>query len=169
MRKYISVLLLVLFLFVSNGYYLYFKYLQHTIRQEIKYEIRRGIDETELTVITILKDEENEIYWTEKNTEFKYKGAMYDIVKTEVKNNKTIYYCINDVKEQQLFTHFTKQNSSQNRTLIELRKVISNKYFPESYSINNSVKEMVKHFATYQFIYKSIAIEILSPPPQIQH
>ena len=169
MRKYISVILLVLFLFVSNGYYLYFKYLQHNIRQEIKYEIRRGIDEAELAIITVSKGEENEIYWTEKNTEFKYKGAMYDIVKTEVKNNKTTYYCINDVKEQQLFTHFTKQNSTQNRILIELRKVISSKYFPEYYSITNSVKEMVNTFTTYQFIYKSIAIEILSPPPQIQH
>ena len=166
MRKYISFILLIIILFFSNGYYLYFKYLQHNIQLEIKHGIRKGLKEKDLSIIIVSLNNEKEIEWTKKNKEFRYKGMMYDIVKTKIKSNKKIYYCINDIKEKKLIANYTKHNRRRNKVLLKLKKILSNKYLPENYSINNKIGKANVYFAEYQFFYKSRFIGTLSPPPK---
>ncbi len=166
MRKYISFILLIIILFISNGYHLYFKYLQHNIQHEIKHKIKNGLNENELFVIVVSTNNEKEIEWTKKNKEFRYKGEMYDLVKIKIKNNKKIYYCINDVKEEHLIANFTKQNRRRNKILLRLKKLLNNKYFPKTYSVNNKILQANIYFTEYQFLYKSRFKEILSPPPK---
>ena len=89
MKRFISFILLFLFLFVSGGYYLYFRYLQRQIQQEVKTEIRKGLQEEELSVIVSPVHGSQDILWTKKDKEFRYKGSMYDVVRTEVRGQKT--------------------------------------------------------------------------------
>jgi hypothetical protein len=166
MRKYISLILLIIILFISNGYHLYFKYLQNNIQQEIKHKIRKGLKEKDLSIIVVSLNNEKEIEWIKKNKEFRYKGLMYDVVKTKIKINKKIYYCINDIKEKNLIANYTRHNRRRNKVLLKLKKVLSNKYLPENYSINNKIKKANVYFAEYKFFYKSRFMETLSPPPK---
>jgi len=167
MRKFTSLILLIIILFVSNGYYLYFKYLQHNIQQEIKQKIRKGLDEKDLEVIIVPFSNNKEIIWTKKNKEFKYKGAMYDIVKTKIKNGKSYYFCINDIREKQLITSFINNNNRRrNKTLIVIKKVLSNKYFFEKFSLKIIINKLDIYFSEYQQIYKSQTVDVLSPPPK---
>ncbi len=165
-KKYISLILLIIILFLSNGYQLYFRYLQHNIRQEIKHEIKNGLNENELSIIVVSDNDEKEIEWTKKNKEFRYKGEMYDIVKTKINGNKKIYYCINDVKEEHLIANFTKHNRRRNKILLRIKKLLSNKYLPKNNSENNKILQANIYFAEYQFLYKSRFKETLSPPPK---
>ncbi|NPA44194.1 MAG: hypothetical protein GXO49_01535, partial [Chlorobi bacterium] len=100
MKKSISLILLIVILLVSNGYYLYFKYLQNNIQKEMKQVVKSGLSEKDFSVIVVSEENEKEIIWIKKNKEFRYKGFMYDIVKTKQLNNKKYYYCINDIKEK---------------------------------------------------------------------
>ncbi|MCF6185235.1 MAG: hypothetical protein L3J56_11575 [Bacteroidales bacterium] len=166
MKKYISFILLIIIVFVSNESYLYFKYLQHNIHQEIKQEIRKGLDEKDLTLIIVSSGNEKEIIWTKKNKEFKYKGLMYDIVKTKIKNKKNYYYCINDIKEKQLITSFSKNNRRRKRTLLKIKKVLNNKYFFEKYSFKTTISKSDIYFCERQQFYNSQTLEVISPPPK---
>ncbi len=164
MRKHFSYILLIIVLFFSIGYHLYFKYLQINIQQNIKLEIRKGIDEKDLSIIVVTSENEKEIEWIKKGKEFRYKGSMYDVVKTETLSNKKIYYCIDDIKERNLITNYTKQNRKNNKTLLLLKKILSNKYFPENYLFNKSTVVKNISFSKYQSLYKS-RFDPPSPPP----
>ncbi|NOZ35224.1 MAG: hypothetical protein GXO80_07995 [Chlorobi bacterium] len=166
MKKYTSLILLIIILFVSNEYYLYFKYLQYNIHQEVKQEIKKGLDEKDLTLIIVPFNNEKEIIWTKKNKEFKYKGSMYDIVKTKIKNKKNYYYCINDIKEKQLITSFSKNNRRRKRTLYKIKQVLNNKYFFEKFSFQAAISKSDIYFCEHQQFYNSQTIEVLSPPPK---
>jgi hypothetical protein len=166
MKKYISLILLITILFVSNGYYLYFKHLQHKIKEEIKHEIKNKLSDNELSVVIISSENKKQISWKEKDKEFSYNGEMYDIVKTKTLNNKTYYYCIKDTKEKNLIANYTRHNRRRNKTLLKLRKVLSNKYFPEKFIINTKTNNADIYFTDYQQNYTSVYLETLSPPPK---
>jgi len=167
MRRYISFILLVVIVFVSTGYHIYFKYLQNNIRKEIKHEIRKGLDKKDLSLIIISSKNKKYLTWIEENKEFNYKGAMYDVVKIETKNSKTYYYCINDIKENDLIVNYTRHNRRRSKTILKLRKVLTNKYFPEKYSISIPFSKADVYYSDNLQIYISIYIETFSPPPQV--
>jgi predicted transcriptional regulator len=145
---------------------LYFKYLQHNIQQEINNEIKEGLNEKDLSVVIIPLKDENKITWTKKNKEFKYKGLMYDVVKTKIKNGKKYYYCINDVKEKKLITSFFRNNRRKNKSLLKLKKILSKKYLSNKFSKRISIKNTNLYLFENQEFYKSKILEVLSPPPE---
>ena len=167
MKKYTSFILLIIILFVSSGYQLYFKYLQYIIQQEVKQEIRKGLSEKDLSLIIVSSKNEKEINWIKKDKEFRYKGFLFDIVKTKTKGSKKYYYCINDLKEKSLIAIYTRHNRRRNKVLLSLRKILSNKYFPGNLSVNLKIVKADVYFGTYQQNYHSIYLETLSPPPKV--
>lgn len=158
--------MLIIIVSLSNGYYLYYKYLQHNIQQEIKNEINEGLNERDLSVVIISLKDENKIIWTKKNKEFKYKGLMYDVVKTTTKNGKKYYYCINDVKEKKLITSFFRNNRRKNKFLFKLKKNLSKKYLSKKFSTKISIKNTNVFVFENQEFYKSKILDVLSPPPE---
>ncbi len=91
MRKFISFILLIIFLFISDGYYIFFEYLRYNLHQEIKHDIKNGLEEKQLSLIVVPFNVEKEIFWIKKNKEFRYRGAMYDVVRIEIKGRKKHY------------------------------------------------------------------------------
>ncbi len=167
MKKYIPFILLIIILFISNGYHLYFKYLQKNIQYEIKQEIKNGLSEKDFKIIVVSADNAKEIIWIKKNKEFRFKGFMYDIVKTKQLNNKKYYYCINDIKEKNLIANYIRNNRRRNKKIFSLQKILSNKYFPEKFSVNLKVNKADIYYAEYKQLWTSIYLEILSPPPKV--
>jgi hypothetical protein len=166
MKRFISFILLFLFLFVSGGYYLYFRYLQRQIQQEVKTEIRKGLQEEELSLIVIPANGSQDILWTKKDKEFRYKGSMYDVVRTEVRGQKIYYYCLNDVKEKQLIARYQRTNRRKAKTLLNLKRVMGNKYFAETVSLKINLCQTGILLPEYQKQYNSIIPETNSPPPE---
>lgn len=87
-----------------GGFHLVFKLKQHRIRSEIKRAIKLGLPESDLVDIVITESNEDELDWIEGH-EFRYRGTMYDIVRTECTDTATVYHCINDDQETLLFAN----------------------------------------------------------------
>jgi len=145
---------------------MYFKYLQKNIHNEIKQEIRKGLNEKELSLIIVSVNNDRDIFWIKKGKEFRYKGAMYDIVKTKIKGRKKYYYCINDLKEKQLITSLLK-NNRRNKTIVKLMKSLSHDYLPENYSLQAAVYSTDFCFTQSTQFYSTRIIDVASPPPRI--
>ncbi len=153
-------------LFVSNGYYLYFKYLQYNIQHIIQQEIKKGMNEKELSLIIVSVKNKKEIFWIKKNKEFKYKDKMYDVVKIKILNKQKYFYCINDIKEKHLITIFSENNKRKNNLVLKLSKILNNKYFPKTYFVNIHFNPIEVRFTENNLFYKSKIIDIISPPPK---
>ena len=165
-KKVISLILLFFILFVSNGYFLYFKYLQYSIRQEVREEIKNGLKGKDLPLIIVSPAKGEEIVWTEKGKEFKYKGSMYDIAKTQIKNGKKYYYCINDVKEKNLISNFLTGNKKTRRHFLLFQKVLNNKYLAGDISTQTVPVKYLLNFPRLKTFYYSVIIGNIYHPPQ---
>ncbi len=167
MKKYSSLLLLAIFLTVSNGSYLYFIYLQNSIHREIKNEIKNNLHEKDLSVIVISSDNEKKVHWLRKDKEFIFEGFLYDIVKTELKDGKKYYYCINDIREKQLIARFTKQRRRKDKILLKVKRVMRSKYFSERFCYNLKFIQSKILYTDINNTYRSMIFDISSPPPKV--
>jgi len=162
LKRFISFILLFVFIYNIGGYYIWFKLEQYNIQSEIRNDSHKKA----LTLISIPLNDKSCITWTEENKEFIYHGEMYDIVKTKIINNVKYYYCINDKKEKQLITDFIKKDSLQKKSENILQKVINNKYQTQPLKLifyNQSIK---LHFCMISSNYISNINDIHSPPPK---
>ena len=91
--------------------YIYFKQRQYVIKKSVKRQIKRGVSEKDLVLLKIplwLENTENEQFERIHSKEFRYKGEMYDIVRSENHGRETWYYCIWDKEETALFAQLNE-------------------------------------------------------------
>ena len=166
MRKYIALLIVSVFLFNTGGYYLYFSILQYNAQQEIAQEIRKGLQEKDLTLIMLPLNHQEDISWIKHSKEFRYKGEMYDVVKIKVLNHTKMYYCLNDSKEKQLIAGFHKTHNTRKDAEKRLKRGFTYNFCFQPYSLAENTRAIVVPFATIQILYTPGAIDIHSPPPK---
>jgi len=86
---------------------------------EVKQRIKRSVPAQELVLIRVTGESASALEWI-KSFEFRYRGNLYDIVRTGQAGDTTFYYCINDVQEERLFAgldgHVRRQMESDGRT-----------------------------------------------------
>jgi hypothetical protein len=56
----------------------------------------------------IVAEENDSFRWEEEGKEFYQDGQLYDVVKSVTTGGKTVLYCINDKKEEELIRAFSK-------------------------------------------------------------
>lgn len=166
LRKYLSAIILMFFLFNIVGYYLWFSYVKNNIQKEIRQEIRKGLEDKDLTLITIPIDDESGLCWIKPGKEFTYHGEMFDVVKIKISNNKKYIYCINDTKEKKLIADFSKNNESSGP---KARKSPAN--FHYIFVIQSESLHLILEFSNLNYCIKSFDIasaikEITIPPPK---
>ncbi|MCD6201579.1 MAG: hypothetical protein J7K46_07215 [Bacteroidales bacterium] len=166
MKKLVSCTVLILFLFMNGGYYLYFMIRQFNLRQEIKRESQEYIDKEDLSLIVVPVKEEGKLNWIRKNMEFRYHGEMYDVVRSEIHGGKKYFYCIKDIQEQHLITKLNSVQKKQNKKIWKLRRMVSFKYFPAKYALNNRFNAFDILFSECNLNYCSIFREVATPPPR---
>ncbi len=172
MKKAVPLFLLCIFLFNTVGYYIAFKAIQYEVKNEIKSEIRSGIKTDELIILTIKKNDLAAIQWEESGTEMRYKGEMYDIVKSIKAKAAIVYYCINDTKEESLFINLDNHINTHvaaNKPLKNSKKLIDNVvklYFTCLHGLEPNIVEPQHKFLDENLIFTSSTIEKNSPPPQ---
>jgi len=56
-------------------------------------------------------DNASNITWLEKNEDFEFYGEQFDIVSVAQINNKTVFYCIKETKEQELMDQYSRSDN----------------------------------------------------------
>ena len=144
---------------------MWFSIVKNNIQKEIRQEIRRGLSEKDLTIITVPVNDESGICWIKPGKEFTCGGKMYDVVKIKISGNSKTYYCIDDIKEKKLIAGFSKMNESNQKA----RKLLVTFQFifvfqPESFF---HIIETSNHdFCIKPFDTASTIKEVTIPPPK---
>ncbi len=174
MKRAAVILILGIFLFNLGGYFVAFKALEYQAKKEIKSRIKNGIPEKELIRIEIDEANSSELMWIKVNKEFIYLGEMYDIVRSEVENSGSVYYCIPDKQEKKLFAHiedhirqFISDNKPlKNKTTKELKNHVLKVYFTPV-SIDFPFPDVSEfQFGLIKFSYQSVPENNSCPPPE---
>jgi len=153
------------FLFNIVGYYLLFSYVKNNIQKEVRREIRQGLAEKDLTIITVPVSDESGICWLKAGKEFTYRGEMFDVVKIKIVKDKKCFYCINDTKEKKLISDFSKNNESGPKA----RKLLSNFqyiYILQGGCFLNIIETSNHAYCIGSFVTASIVKEVTLPPPK---
>ena len=173
MKKGLSIILLLLLLYNLVGYHAAFKVMRKQISKEVKRAIKKSMPEEDLVPIQVSTDDNNSLFWTKKDKEFRYKEEMYDVVRKEIISNTITYFCIHDFKESKLFDNFDlflseymDKNPQKYNCINLIKRLIQSVYYHEIRQIiifrklSNSVDFYLNSY------YNSIAIDKLTPPPK---
>lgn len=172
MKKLICISIILAFVFKTGGFFLVLKHKQYAIRKEIKRKIKKGVPDSELIPIIVTNKNKSELDW-KHSKEFRYKGSMFDIVKSEHNSDgSTTYLCIWDDLESEVFNDLdklaSKEKDNQNRGIIKILKT-HHLFIEPSYNIHEPFEVASLNKGKTSYIdtkFKSICIEIDSPPPE---
>jgi len=177
LKKLLPVILAILLLFNTGGFYIVFKSLQYGVKKEIKEKIRRSLPGADLTLIRICSKYTHSrtslLKWYDDGKEFVYMDRMYDIIKQETRGDSVYFYCINDTKEEQLFAGLNGivnktmgEDSLKQKMLKTAFQLTQNFYFihqNNSYTQNCTGKVIYYPMIEYPLY---IFHEVIVPPPK---
>ncbi len=169
MKKILSLVFVFVLLFNVAGYFVWFVVQKQKnykdINKEVRNRVRFNLNKEELSLIIVSENNKDDILWTESGKEFEYKGAMYDVVKSEVKNGEIYFYCINDVKEMQIKANFLKIHKVGKRSS-KIKKIPQITYFLSDQSDKQFKISFTHNYFFLQYNYLSNTVDIISPPPK---
>jgi hypothetical protein len=168
MKKVLSIILVLFLGYNFAGYFYLYKIKQDQIREEIKENILYKIPVDQLILIKSFSGSCEKISWLEKNKEFRFKGCMYDVVKTKVIGDTTYYYCYNDIREARLFGNLNKlikDHAGDSKSKSNNKKPVINYFFQQN-CFTPSISEKPLHYFNLTPVLECIAPELLSPPPE---
>lgn len=174
-RRIAAISLLFMFLIYLGGVYPVFKLGQWHVRTEMKRRIKESVPESELFTISFSTSHAPSIEWLREGKEFRYKGRMYDVVRTKNTPDSVHYQCIDDSQETHLFAHLDflvkKQlDEHSNPTANNIRKIstlfFSLLYLPieglDFHSFNASSNNQFAYLSSYS----EICLDQIPPPPK---
>lgn len=156
MKRIVSILLLLVFLFNVVGYTIVFE----VLKWQIKTEMRSGfsINTNELVKLSFPLSEVSSIDFKDEGQEICLDGTMYDIIQT-VKTEKDItYYCLDDEKEMMLFAKLSDHVSSNVKNDKPLKNQGAKKQL-----VDNVIKVFYSNTYFFDLFGKSSVIYIKSP------
>ncbi|MCX8010560.1 MAG: hypothetical protein N3A61_05360 [Ignavibacteria bacterium] len=176
MKKITYILLATLFFINSSGYLIIFYHVQYQLKRQIRNEILKDISYELLFCITIKPEDlfvdRDGIIWKEKD-EIEYHGKLFDIVQIKKSEGNLILYCFEDEKEERLIKNFFAyqdihhQNKKSRSNYITLLSTIIHQAL---ISGNNCLNRFDKFLLINLYLtnkYKSIIIDLDSPPPKL--
>jgi len=149
--------------------------IQIRARNELTTELSLKIPDTKLHLITVSDDEDAQLEWSwfEDRKEFKFKGMMYDVVRTVKVADFTLYYCISDLEETKLseaLEHFVSRQNSQAKKIKGIYKT-----FKKSFCLSDSLRPYLQ-VATSVIVFISTSVnnehlelyyDIIVQPPKL--
>ena len=165
LRKVISILFLVIIFSSEIGYYFFYTLQQYQLKSQARKELLSNVSLFMLEKIDLEKNIRS-IEWEEEGKEFYLKGQFYDVKKTVTENGKTILYCINDEKEEQLVKKLGKASDpDKNKSTLKVSPV----YWPAETTINifTPFKILNQAYFTLNETALPALTEIVLPPPRV--
>jgi len=177
MKRLLSILITILFLYNTTGYLIVFKSFQYGIKEEIKTKIKNNLNDKDLVLIKYPshpnKQQKKLFHWKEEN-EFLYNGNMYDVVRQYSIHDTVYYYCINDTREKELFATLNVQvdqnmaSNSKANNLVKLYKLSIDQSYLFNFSIDNLLQSSKETVSLYLIPgYSPVQKEVETPPPEL--
>lgn len=131
-------------------------------RTEMQEMIHRA--DAKITIVTIVDVEQDQDFQRIHKKEFRYHGVMYDI-KREIKTGqKTVFFCVLDVKESKLFAGLKRVG--QNKLTYAMWDHVNMIFFSlPSVDLSTSYTGQLL-FPFVEMSLKSTFIPTWSPPPE---
>jgi hypothetical protein len=103
-RAHRIVVLFLLLLYVGEifGTMTVFTGVRAQIRREVKQRIKASVPPAELVRFVLHPGNRFEFHWIH-DREFRFRGSLYDVVRSDHRGDTTLLACINDVQEERLF------------------------------------------------------------------
>lgn len=169
--------MLFLLFFQPVSYLSIFKIQRYQIRYEIKQRIKAGITKDELVLIKIPGKSEHEIdffSWLIPENELRYKNKMYDVVYEESQHDTSLYYCILDEEETELYANIDNEVSremSQSPQQEQRRETLERAltllfFYPKNDFSTIRLAENTRQ-SLYCFGLKTWITSPLTPPPKV--
>ncbi len=171
MKKTVTAIIILIFIFNITGYYIPYALVRSVIRSKMNEEVREKFENVNLIkLIFSLNDKPLSFVWSREGSEFKYQGEMYDIVRIEKSSDKFIYYCLKDNDETKLNDIINilvkKDGANNNKEKINFTKELS-KYKLSSNSLLNPERFPVSQKIFVHNFYKSAYTKVNLPPPKL--
>lgn len=171
MLKISAIGLLLVFVFSFASPFLTFKARQYQVRKEIKHRIKNGVPEKELTCFSlsdVLNDKS--FGWEKEGKEFNFKGKLYDIVRKELCQGKSVLKCIDDTQEKCLFTdleNMVTQTQSKDKNQISYSLFFPLYESQQIYILSLTVDSTDMTYSIKETLIKPGHTSIVVPPPNI--
>lgn len=171
MKRIVSILLVLII--ILNGILFGLFYYAAKIKLKNDFWSNFDVNENCISVTKISSDDINSSLniTVLENDELMIDGKYFDIIKTEIIDGKTIYYCFSDDNEEHLekaltnFLSFSLKSVSS-KPSVTLIKVINIVGIPAAFQENL----VVPHFKINSFITKynlyEVVLKIPTPPPE---
>ncbi len=170
MKRFVAIISLSAYLTHLLGYLVVFHVVQQDIRQQMKLLIKEQVADKECVIIAVTRSEAGELQW-EKENEFRYRGGLYDVVRTETRSDTTFYTCINDVREEQLFASLEREVQRQTSTDATDSKTTKNDGVRDHLPITRLILDPIGPGSSVTFFLAqpspSPSSEPPTPPPRI--
>lgn len=103
MRKLFCISPLLFALLCPSGLaYLYFAWQKHQLKEAVKAQLLAGMDASELTELMLSRADAEALLEWEEESEFEYRGQMYDVVDITIEGDSIRYLCYRDHAESRL-------------------------------------------------------------------
>jgi len=172
----ISIGLMVLIILPHGLFFTYFQIKEHQLKEVAMQKILTTHSDAQLDLLKISFETEQDknVFKRFHSREFRYRGIMYDVVKREVHENETWYWCIRDEQETKLmekkeayFTNLWQQEAPQNRTASAYNQYV-NLFYVINYNIfefNLLNLKVANKFNPKNNTYASLKNSPPTPPP----
>jgi hypothetical protein len=175
LKKITAILLVSLLIFDSCGYFFIYTELSNFFKKEAAEKINDFLPDNELEIISAHITEINSFnpnFVFVNDNEIKVNESMYDIYKTEFKNDSVFYYCINDKNEnilEKAFSNYLESKTNNKPGNIPIHNILLNiiKIALAPVNFNNNYIQFSINFTTIiPNILPQYSIDIPSPPPK---
>jgi archaellum component FlaF (FlaF/FlaG flagellin family) len=113
LKRSVTILIIFILFFAQFGYRYIYLIKQYQLKEEAEEKLITLISDDQFEQINF-EDNRKNINWEEEGKEFTLNGQMYDVAKTKIVEGKTILFCLNDEKEEQLVEDMLKKIQSNN-------------------------------------------------------
>jgi len=163
LKKPLAFLILLVILFNSIGYYLLFEVRKYVVKKEIQTAIQHH--SSKMVILKIDHPEKDrEFQWIDKK-EFRYKGAMYDIVREKTTGHTTVFVCIHDVKETGLYAGLKRETKNKDHLALWDHHVMIFLSIPAIELNITQCSELM--FPKLEISFNSPTLGTWSPPPEL--
>jgi hypothetical protein len=175
MVRLYSISLLFLFLMNVIGGISFLLIQQYQRHEYVESMIKSKSYGHRLTQIHVAADELTEIIWVERNHEFRYKGDMYDVVRSEATpDSGKIYHCIADHEETKLYSEIESNlgnapigHHNDRRMVLQMFKFFSGFLDTPSLTNESRLYSIQKCNSLYISSSPEVTLSLRTQPPEL--
>lgn len=165
MRKTFAIFLFSVFFCSQLGYFFMYALLRYEADEIMENCLFSSIKEKECDVINY-SDDQQQIYWEEKDRTFVLNGNEYDVVKTRQIDGKTYLFCITETRECEMLSDMSSTYAVDHTNKTDSQLVLSLECILEP--VNGKIDFNFRREKLYPANSSYVEMEknIILPPPR---